>query len=183
MVYSTTDAAAANPLLKDFATLYPGVKVDYTDMNSTELYSRFIAEVASGSGTADVLWSSAMDLQVKLAADGNAATYASPEIASAAEMGGVAQPGLRHDLRADHVRLQQAPGAGRRRAAGPSRAARTCSTPRAPPSRTRSPPMIRRNPASAICSSTRTSRTSRRPGTCSGRSARPASSSTPRPAP
>ena len=51
-------------------------------MNSTELYSRFIAEVASGSGTADVLWSSAMDLQVKLAADGNAATYASPEIAA-----------------------------------------------------------------------------------------------------
>ena len=82
VVYSTTDAAAANPLLKDFATLYPGVKVDYTDMNSTELYSRFIAEVASGSGTADVLWSSAMDLQVKLAADGNAATYASPEVAS-----------------------------------------------------------------------------------------------------
>jgi iron(III) transport system substrate-binding protein len=82
VVYSTTDAAAANPLLKDFAILYPGVKVDYTDMNSTELYSRFIAEVASGSGTADLLWSSAMDLQVKLVAEGNAATYASPEIQS-----------------------------------------------------------------------------------------------------
>jgi len=82
VVYSTTDAAAANPLLKDFAALYPGVKVDYTDMNSTELYSRFIAEIAAGTGTADVLWSSAMDLQVKLAADGNAASYASPEIAS-----------------------------------------------------------------------------------------------------
>ena len=82
VVYSTTDAAAANPLLKDFATLYPGVKVDYTDMNSTELYSRFIAEVAAGSGTADLLWSSAMDLQVKLVAEGNAATYASPEIPS-----------------------------------------------------------------------------------------------------
>src|SRR5438874_1677424 len=37
VVYSTTDAAAANALLRDFATLYPGVKVDYTDMNSTEL--------------------------------------------------------------------------------------------------------------------------------------------------
>jgi iron(III) transport system substrate-binding protein len=82
VVYSTTDAAAANALLKDFAALYPGVKVDYTDMNSTELYSRFIAEVAAGTGTADLLWSSAMDLQVKLAADGNAATYASPEIAA-----------------------------------------------------------------------------------------------------
>ncbi len=82
VVYPTTDAAASNPLLKDFAALYPGVKIDYTDLNSTELYSRFIAEVASGSGTADLLWSSAMDLQVKLAAEGNAATYASPEISA-----------------------------------------------------------------------------------------------------
>ena len=82
VVYATTDAAAANPLLKDFAALYPGIKLDYTDMNSTEAYSRFIAEVAAGTGTADVLWSSAMDLQLKLAAEGNAATYSSPEIPS-----------------------------------------------------------------------------------------------------
>src|SRR5262249_10520907 len=82
LVSPTPAPPAANPLLKDFASLYPGVKVDYTDMNSTELYSRFIAEVAAGSGTADLLWSSAMDLQVKLVAEGNAATYASPEIAA-----------------------------------------------------------------------------------------------------
>ena len=82
VVYATTDAAAANPLLKDFAALYPGIKLDYTDMNSTEAYSRFIAEVAAGTGTANVLWSSAMDLQLKLAAEGNAATYSSPEIPS-----------------------------------------------------------------------------------------------------
>jgi iron(III) transport system substrate-binding protein len=82
VVYSTTDAASANPLLKDFAALYPGITVDYTDMNSTEVYSRFIAEVAAGTGTADVVWSAAMDLQLKLAADGNAAIYASSEIPS-----------------------------------------------------------------------------------------------------
>ena len=82
VVYSTTDAVAAAPLIKDFQALYPGIQIDYTDLNSTELYSRFIAEVAAGSGTADVLWSSAMDLQVKLAADGAALTYASPEIAA-----------------------------------------------------------------------------------------------------
>lgn len=80
VVYATTDAAAANPLVKDFETLYPGIKVEYSDLNSTELYNRFIAEAAAGSGTGDVLWSSAMDLQVKLVADGYAATYASPEI-------------------------------------------------------------------------------------------------------
>src|SRR6266446_1018131 len=80
VVYATTDAASSGALLKDFQSLYPGVQVEYSDLNSTELYNRFIAEAAAGSGTADLLWSSAMDLQVKLVADGNAATYASPEI-------------------------------------------------------------------------------------------------------
>ena len=80
VVYATTDAVAANPLIKDFELLYPEIKVEYSDLNSTELYNRFIAEAAANNGTADVLWSSAMDLQVKLVADGLAATYPSPEI-------------------------------------------------------------------------------------------------------
>jgi iron(III) transport system substrate-binding protein len=82
VVSSTTDAVAANPLIKDFQTLYPGVQVEYSDLNSTELYNRFISEAAAGTGTGDVLWSSAMDLQIKLVADGYALTYASPEIAA-----------------------------------------------------------------------------------------------------
>lgn len=81
VVYATTDAAQAAPLIQGFEKKFPGVRVEYTDLNSTELYNRFIAEAAAGSGTADVLWSSAMDLQVKLASDGNAATYRSPEAA------------------------------------------------------------------------------------------------------
>ena len=74
VIYSTTDAVAANPLIKDFETLYPGIKVEYSDLNSTELYNRFIAEAAANNGTADVIWSSAMDLQVKLVADGHGLT-------------------------------------------------------------------------------------------------------------
>ena len=80
VIYSTTDAASANPLVKDFETLYPGIKVEYSDLNSTELYNRFIAEAAANNGTGDVIWSSAMDLQVKLVADGHALAYPSPEI-------------------------------------------------------------------------------------------------------
>src|SRR5947209_7974733 len=72
LVSATTDAVAANPLIKDFQALYPGITVEYSDVNSTELYNRFISEAAAGSGTGDVLWSSAMDLQVKLVADGYA---------------------------------------------------------------------------------------------------------------
>jgi iron(III) transport system substrate-binding protein len=80
VIYSTTDTASANPLLKDFQALYPGVTVEYNDMNSTEVYNRFISESAAGA-SADVLWSSSMDLQIKLANDGMALAYASPEIA------------------------------------------------------------------------------------------------------
>jgi iron(III) transport system substrate-binding protein len=50
-------------------------------MNSTELYNRYLSEAAAGSGSGDLLWSSAMDLQMKLANDGNAADYVSPEAA------------------------------------------------------------------------------------------------------
>ena len=79
VIYSALDTKAATPLIKDFNALYPDIKVEYNDMNSTELYNRFIAEVAAGQGGADVMWSSAMDLQVKLVDDGKAMAYKSPE--------------------------------------------------------------------------------------------------------
>ncbi len=79
VVYSTTDGSIAGPLLKDFAALYPKIKVEYNDLNSTELYNRFVSEVAAGGGSGDLLWSSSMDLQMKLANDGYAADYRSPE--------------------------------------------------------------------------------------------------------
>jgi iron(III) transport system substrate-binding protein len=79
VIYSATDSKAAEPLIKDFSALYPGVKVEYNDMNSTEVYNRFISEAAAGGATADLMWSSAMDLQVKLVADGYGLAYKSPE--------------------------------------------------------------------------------------------------------
>src|SRR5436305_6150479 len=81
VIYSALDTKAAQPLIKDFSALYPNVKVEYNDMNSTEMYNRFIAGAASGQGSADVMWSSAMDLQVKLVDDGQAMAYTSPEAA------------------------------------------------------------------------------------------------------
>src|SRR5258706_15343648 len=80
VIYSALDTKAAQPLIKDFNAVYPDIKVEYNDMNSTELYNRFIAEVASGQGSPDVMWSSAMDLQVKLVDDGQALAYKSPEV-------------------------------------------------------------------------------------------------------
>lgn len=77
-IYSNADAAEVSELLAQFKTLYPKLKVEYADQNSTELYSRYVAEAAAGK-TADLIWSSAMDLQIKLVNDGYALTYASPE--------------------------------------------------------------------------------------------------------
>lgn len=81
VIYSALDTKAAQPLIKDFNALYPDIKVEYNDMNSTEMYNRFIAESASNQAGADVMWSSAMDLQVKLVDDGLAMPYKSPEAA------------------------------------------------------------------------------------------------------
>ena len=50
VVYSTTDTAAAGPLIKDFQALYPGISVEYNDMNSTEVYNRYISERAANAG-------------------------------------------------------------------------------------------------------------------------------------
>ncbi len=81
VIYGATDSKATQPLVKDFNALYPGISVEYNDMNSTEVYNRFISEVAAGGNTADVMWSSAMDLQMRLASDGYALQYKSVETA------------------------------------------------------------------------------------------------------
>lgn len=78
-IYTPTDAAAGKALVKEFEGLYPGVKVEYMDMNSTELFNRFISETAAGTTSADVVWNSAMDQAVKLVADGYAQPYDTPE--------------------------------------------------------------------------------------------------------
>ncbi len=82
VIYSATDSKAAAPLIKDFSALYPGISVEYNDMNSTEVYSRFISEAFSGGNTTDVMWSSSMDLQMRLVSDGYGLKYKSVEAAS-----------------------------------------------------------------------------------------------------
>ena len=76
VVYSVTSSVPA--LLEDFQRLYPGIKLDYVALDTGPLYDRVVSESKAGA-TADVLWSSAMDLQIKLVNDGYAARYESPE--------------------------------------------------------------------------------------------------------
>ncbi|WP_435954335.1 ABC transporter substrate-binding protein [Dryocola sp. BD626] len=78
VIYSTTDTKAAGPLIQGFEAAYPGIKVEYNDMNSTELYNRYISEQAAGGTSGDVVWSSSMDTGLKLSVD-YAQEYKSPE--------------------------------------------------------------------------------------------------------
>ncbi|WP_441613045.1 MULTISPECIES: ABC transporter substrate-binding protein [unclassified Cupriavidus] len=85
-VHASTDTEVAQPLVSAFEARYPGIKVRYRDLNTLELNDRFLADSARlaagqppGADTADVLWSTAMDLQIKLVNDGHALRYASPE--------------------------------------------------------------------------------------------------------
>lgn len=80
VLYGTTDNEQTNHLIREFQAQHPAIKVEYSNMNSTELYNRFIAETASGN-SADVTWSSAMDLQMKLVNDGYAQVHKSNETA------------------------------------------------------------------------------------------------------
>lgn len=82
LVYATTDAELVGPLLADFQSMYPRVRVEYDDLSSTEMYHRYLAEIQLGTVSADVLWSSAMDLQASLVERGYALSYASPEVAA-----------------------------------------------------------------------------------------------------
>jgi iron(III) transport system substrate-binding protein len=69
-------------LIAGFRRAHPGVAVSYTKMNSARLYDSFVEDAAAGTGTADIVWSSAMDRQIKLVNDGYAARYASSEAAA-----------------------------------------------------------------------------------------------------
>jgi iron(III) transport system substrate-binding protein len=80
VVYSVLSNKAAQPLVDGFKALYPGIEVAYDgEGGSTETHDRYLSEVTAGRSSADVMWSSAMDLQMKLVMDGHAAGYASPE--------------------------------------------------------------------------------------------------------
>jgi iron(III) transport system substrate-binding protein len=78
-IYANADRAEMAPLILAFQRRYPGVTVNYADLGSTEISRRFVAETRSRKPSADLVWSSAMDLQGKLINDGFAQAYASPE--------------------------------------------------------------------------------------------------------
>jgi iron(III) transport system substrate-binding protein len=76
-IYSTTDAAVFRPVIADFRSQYPKIDVRYVELEAAPLYNRFLKETAERRPVADLLLSSAADLQVKLVNDGYAARHVS----------------------------------------------------------------------------------------------------------
>ena len=75
VVAGPTDTPVVAPLILGFQAQHPDVSVQYREMGSRELYE---AAVAGRLEDVDVLMSSASDLQIRLANDGYAQSYASP---------------------------------------------------------------------------------------------------------
>jgi iron(III) transport system substrate-binding protein len=71
-VYSSLDQPLATPMIEGFQVANPDIAVSYEDMLTGEIYDRIVSETDAGQKTADFAFSSAMDLQVKLANDGYA---------------------------------------------------------------------------------------------------------------
>lgn len=80
-IYTSTDAEQSQALIDAFTAKY-GIKVAYNDVGTNGAYNQVISEAAASQVTADVVWSSAMDLQMTLVKDGYAEPYKSAEAGS-----------------------------------------------------------------------------------------------------
>lgn len=79
IVYSTLDQRLAAPLIDQFQSENPFISVRYEDLLAGEIARRVVAETDAGGRTADFVFSSAMDVQIKLANDGYAQAVDVPE--------------------------------------------------------------------------------------------------------
>lgn len=80
-IYSTTDSRLFAPVIDEFRREHPAIVVEYRELEAAPLLQRFLAEEKAKAPRADVLLSTAMDLQVKLVNDGHAAPHYSANAA------------------------------------------------------------------------------------------------------
>jgi iron(III) transport system substrate-binding protein len=78
-IYTSTDDVQGRPLLEAFRAAYPGIRIDYNDIGTNGAYNRVISEAAAKQVGSDIVWTSAMDLQMVLVQRGLAETYRSPQ--------------------------------------------------------------------------------------------------------
>jgi iron(III) transport system substrate-binding protein len=72
VLFSAAERRFCEPLLRGFKQRHPDVELDFVFGLSTDLHRRYFEELRSGGPSASLLWSSAMDLQMRLVLDGHA---------------------------------------------------------------------------------------------------------------
>jgi iron(III) transport system substrate-binding protein len=80
IIVSTTQDAEVAELLADFRARHPDIDTVHTKINSNDIYNQIVDPSTSSATPGDIIWSSAMDLQIKLVNDGYAQPYVSKEI-------------------------------------------------------------------------------------------------------
>ncbi len=88
VVYSAALKRYCAPLLAGYAARYPQDEIDFHDDISVALDRRYRDEIAAGTPSADVVWSSAMDMQATLVREGHALPF-TPKVDSALPEGSV----------------------------------------------------------------------------------------------
>lgn len=77
-----TNTSLMGPVLAAFRRRWPDIAVRLEDINSTLIANRVQSRAAAGLEGPDLVWSTAMDVQVKLINDGYAQVYKSPHRAA-----------------------------------------------------------------------------------------------------
>lgn len=78
-ILSATDERKAAAIIAEFRRRYPRIRVSFVEMSAQQVDATVRRQVREGRGTADLVWSAAMDLQMKLVNDGLTQRYVSPE--------------------------------------------------------------------------------------------------------
>lgn len=79
VIYSAAKRRYCEGLIAGFSRRHPGIAIEFCFGISVALHQRYLAELSAGQPSADIIWSSAMDLQMSLVLEGRALAYASPE--------------------------------------------------------------------------------------------------------
>ena len=78
-IYGAVGRKIADQLVAGFESKYPGIKVDFIDMGGAEVFNSHMRDLGGRKVSADILWSSEIELQAALLRDGYALKYHSPE--------------------------------------------------------------------------------------------------------
>ena len=131
VVHASNSLPVFRGVLEDFHRIHPALRLEYTELPTQALYDEIIARRrdAQAKIRPDLVISSAMDLQTKLANDGYALPHDSPETRAPARLGQLARRSLQHRHRSHRHGLRHAQAGRGARAAPRARCCRCCRRP------------------------------------------------------